>query len=120
MGWVSDFVDNTVGSITDGIGDPKNFFKNMVNPLTPLMGYLPLAVDPAKTFLKGPVADNMGIGLPPEEAPSPQVAATSAPVMPTQDSEGVRMARRRLAAAFAKRGGRASTVLTGGSDKLGA
>jgi hypothetical protein len=52
-----------------------------------------------------------------KEAAAPMT--TPPAVMPTTDDERVKAARRRQAAELATRSGRASTILTDGSDKLG-
>jgi len=59
-------------------------------------------------------ADQVGLG---PEAPPP--APPPVPVMPAVDSEAVAQARKRQIAAMKNRGGRSSTILTGGSDTLG-
>jgi len=61
-----------------------------------------------------------GGGGSPAPAPAPTVLATPEPApMPTIDDAAVKAAKKKSLMSAQQRGGRASTVLTDGEDKLG-
>ena len=61
--------------------------------------------------------DTAGKALESNEVATP--AGAPPPTMPTADSEEIRKAARRRVALLRNRGGRQSTILTGGSDTFG-
>jgi hypothetical protein len=71
----------------------------------------------------GPAISPLGsiLGIFDKKTPAPTPAPAATPrVMPIADDEAVRAAKRRSIASQRQRGGRSSTILTGGStEKLG-
>jgi hypothetical protein len=147
LGSAKDAVSNAVGStkdaVTNAVTSQLDIVKNPAKAIgsaakvlaTPAIGLatgdFSLGTEPGEKISKAFVNARGSMqqaaiegGLIDDEAKKARDAAAAReankpPVMPTVDSEAVAKARRRQAVALRNRGGRASTILTGGSDKFG-